>query len=99
MTFQLQSWDVVDLGVIFIYYMKYDVLIGFVVLVPVAIPIAAFHVNLHMSCPEFVANLDFGLKEVGARVGVAVACRHHFNRFAFRCLQVLVGQAVLPNIV
>ena len=46
--------------------------------------------DLYMTRPEFVANLDFGLQEVGTRVGVAIACRHHFDGLAFCGLQVLV---------
>ena len=99
MSFQLQSWDVVDLQVVFIYHMQDDVFVGLVGLVAVTVPVAAFHVDFHMARPELVADLDFGLQEVGAGVGVAVACRHHLDRFAFRCLQVIVGQAVLPDIV
>ena len=99
MPFQFQSRDVIDFGVVFIHDMQDYVLVGFVGLVTVAVPVGCFHMDFHMAGPELVADLDFGFKEVGTRVGVAVARGHDVNRFAFRGFQVLVGQAVLPDVV
>ena len=99
MAFQFQSRYVVDLDVVFIYHMQDDVIVGFVVLVSVAVPVGRFHMDFHMSRPEFVANLDFGFKEVRTRVSVAVTSRDNVNGFAFRGLQILVGQAVFPEII
>ena len=65
MPFQFYCGYVVDLGVVFVDHMQDDILVGFVVLMAMSIPVGRFYMNLHMSCPEFVANLDFGLKEVG----------------------------------
>ena len=91
MPFQFYCGYAVDLGVVFVDHMQDDILVSLVILVSMSVPVGRFHMNLHMASPEFVADLDFRLQEVGTRVGVAVACRHHFHRFAFRGLQILVG--------
>ena len=99
MAFQLQGRDVVHFGIILIYHMQDDILIGFVGLVAVVFPVAAFHVYLHMARPQLVADLDFCLQEIRARVGITVASGHYFNLLAFRSLQGFVCQSVLPKVV
>ena len=66
MAFEFQSREVVGFRVVFINHMQDDVFVGFVALVAVAVPVAAFHMNFHMASPKFVADLDLGFQEVGA---------------------------------
>ena len=66
MPFQFYCGYAVDLGVVFVDHMQDDIFVGFIGLVAMAIPVAAFHVDFHMASPQFVADLDFRLQEVGA---------------------------------
>ena len=79
--------------------MEDDGVVGVVVMMTVAPPVAGADVKLHVACPDESTDLDHGVEDVGSGVCVGQSGAEHLDRLACRGGELRGEVASEPQVV